>query len=382
MSLLFRVVFHTACQSTHHRLALDALRHLRGADSERWNDLFLHHFRGYLSGSKAPDDQFKDFRNHVLHVSENNWGGAIPEASRWYGRTVDALRRREWSEAVYSAGVLSHYFSDPFMPLHTGQTEAETQVHRALEWSVSKSYGELQQIIEFELGGYPRIESSSSADWLGQMILAGAQLAHEHYQPVIDHYDLARGVKNPQAGMDGECKHRIAECLAHAVVGFARVLEKAISESDIEPPQVENTLYGFLVALEAPLRVVLSHFHDLTERMTIEAIYDEVQRTGKVIKNLPEDDRDIRRLHAEEVLRTPLHRLDQQPAPLAGMLFGQGQEDRQHPNRLVMAPVVGEDLSRPLALVARRQGTGDRGQRTGDRGQRTEDRGQGTEDRG
>jgi hypothetical protein len=184
VSLLFQVVFRTACRSTHHRLALDALRHLRGADSERWTDLFLHHFRGYLAGSKAPDDQFKDFRNHVLHVSQNNWGGAIPEASRWYGRTVDALRRREWSEAVHSAGVLSHYFSDPFMPLHTGQTEAETQVHRALEWSVSKSYGELQQIIEFELGGYPRIEADSSADWLGQMILAGAQLAHEHYQPV------------------------------------------------------------------------------------------------------------------------------------------------------------------------------------------------------
>jgi hypothetical protein len=291
-------------------------------------------------------------------VGENNWGGAIPEATRWYGRTVDSLRRREWSEAVYSAGVLSHYFSDPFMPLHTGQSETETQVHRAMEWSVSKSYGELQQIIELELGGYPRIEAGSSPDWLGQMILAGAQLAHEHYQPVIDHYDLARGVKNPLAGMDGECKHRIATCLAHCVVGFARVLEKAFTEAEVEPALVENTLYGFLVALEAPARVVLSYFHDLSERMTIEAVYDEVQRTGKVIKNLPEDDREIRRLHAEEVLRLPLHRLDQQPAPAAGLLFGQGLDDRQHANRLVTAPVVGEDLSRPLALRPRVQGSG------------------------
>ena len=362
MSLLFRVVLSTACRSTHHRLALDALRHLRGADAERWTDLILHHYRGYLTGSKAPDDQFKDFRNHVLHVSENNWGGAISEATRWYGRTVDALRRREWSEAVYSAGVLSHYLSDPFMPLHTGQSESETQVHRALEWSISKSYGELQQIIELDLGGYPRIEAASSADWLGQMILAGAQLAHEHYQPVIDHYDLSRGVKNPLAGMDGECKHRIAICLAHAVVGYARVLEKVIEEAEVEPVAVENTLYSFLVALEAPARVVLSHFHDLTERMTIEAVLDEVQRTGKVIKNLPEDDREIRRLHAEEVLKIPLHRLDQQPAPAAGLLFGQGEGDRQHPNRLVTSPVVAEDFNRPLAL---RPGVTNRGSGVG-----------------
>src|SRR5687768_7693709 len=309
MSLLFKVVFTAACRSTHHRLALDSLRHLRGPDSERWTDLFLHHFRGYLAGSKAPDDQFKDFRNHVLHVGENNWGGAIAEANRWYSRTVDALRRREWPDAVYSAGVLSHYFSDPFMPLHTAQSEAETQIHRALEWSVAKSYGELQQIIEHEQGGYPRIETSRADDWLGQMIATGARLAHEHYQPLIDHYDLGRGVKNPLAGMDGECKDRVAFCLAHAVVGFARVLERAFTEAEVEPQQVDNTLYGFVVALEAPARAVIHYFYDLAERMEIEAIYDEVQRTGKVIRNLQDDDREIRRLHAEDVRRIALFQL-------------------------------------------------------------------------
>ena len=367
MSLLFKVVFATACRSTHHRLALDSLRHLRGPDSERWTDLFLHHFRVYLTGSKAPDDQFKDFRNHVLHVSENNWGGAIGEATRWYGRTVDALRRREWPEAVYSAGVLSHYFSDPFMPLHTGQSETETQVHRALEWSISKSYGELQQIIVHEQGGYPRIEPGSSAQWLDQMILAGAQLAHEHYQAVIDHYDLARGVKDPLAGMDAECKDRIAACLALAVVGFARVLERAFADAEVEPPPVENTLSGFVAALAAPARFVVHYFHDLAERMTIEAVYDEVERTGKVIKNLPEDDREIRRLHAEEVLRLPLFQLDQQPATPAGTLHGQGREERHYPNRLISGAVINEDLNRPLALRARVQGSGFGLQERGDR---------------
>ena len=37
MSLLFHVVFTTACRGTHPRLALDALRHLRIADAEAWS---------------------------------------------------------------------------------------------------------------------------------------------------------------------------------------------------------------------------------------------------------------------------------------------------------------------------------------------------------
>ena len=365
VSLLFSILFRTACTSTHHRLALDALRHLRGPEAERWSDLLLYHHAEFLRGSKAPDDQFRDFRNHVLHVEENLWGGARQEARRWHGRTVDALRRREWAEAAYSAGVLSHYFSDPFMPLHTGQSEEETKVHRALEWSISKSYGRLQQIIELDQGGYPQLETPPREDWLERMIEIGAKLAHRHYEAVLQHYDLARGARDPLAGMDPECQHRIAECLAHAVVGFARVLEKAIAEAEVEPPLVETTLPGFLAVLAAPLRLAAGHIYDLGERMTIEAVFDEVQRTGKVVKNLPPDDCEIRRLHAEEVLKRPLHQLDQQPTKLTGTLYGSGCEEREHSNRLLS----GSPLVAGGASAAWREAQGIRGQESGDRRQ-------------
>src|SRR5437868_6792943 len=324
---------------THHRIAVDALRHLCGPDAERWSDLFLHHYAEYLAGSEAPDVRFKDFRSHVLHVAENGWGGAAQEARRWYGRLVDALRRREWSESAFAAGVLSHYFCDPFMPLHTARTEEDTKVHRAIEWSISKSYGRLQQIIEHDHGGYPQIETPRSEDWLEKMIHTGAELAHEHYEPVLQHYDLARAVRDPAAGMDQECQDRIAHCLAHAVVGFARVLERALAEAEVEPPAVETTLQGFLVAAQALPRRLARHMRHVSQRMAIEAMLDEAQRTGKVIKNLAEDDREIRRAHAEEVLKLPLHRLDQQPAALTGALHGSGAVERYHPNRLITSPV-------------------------------------------
>ncbi|MEX2172949.1 MAG: zinc dependent phospholipase C family protein [Pirellulaceae bacterium] len=339
MSLLFQVLFGTACRGTHHRLALDALRHLRGAESVRWTDLFLHHHGTYLTGSTAPDEQFKDYQNHVLHVGEN-WGGAVEAARRWYGKTVDALRRNAWSEAVYAAGVLSHYFSDPFMPLHTAQTEGEAAVHRALEWSIARSYGELQHILDYDRGGYPRIEPSRREDWLGQLIQQGAELAHEHYQAVLDHYDLAAAVKEPLAGMDQECKDRIASCLGCAVVGLARVLERAFAESAVEPPLVETTLQGFAAALAMPMRWIGGQVDDLHQRLVVEAIYDEVQRTGKVLQNLPEDDRTIRQLHADQVLRVPLVQLDAQPAEPTGTKHGQGAPRRINPNRLIASPVI------------------------------------------
>jgi hypothetical protein len=351
LSLLFQVVFSTACRGTHQRLALDALRHLRLPDAERWSDLFLSHHAAYRAGSVAPDEQFKDFQNHVLHPGDDGWGGAVGAARRWYGQTVDALRRQAWSEAAYAAGVLSHYFSDPFMPLHTGQCEAEAAIHRPLEISIARSYGELQHILDCDLGGYPRLDASRRDDWLSRLIQQGAEQAHENYQAVIDHFDLAAAARDPRCGMDQECKDRIARCLGSAVAGLARVLERAIAEAQAAPPHVEITVQGFLAALAAPARWLASQAHDLHQRLIVEAIHDELLRTGKVRENLPEDDRVVRQLHALEVLRVPLGQLDAEGSPPAGTRHGQGAPPRANPNRYITSPVI--DNRTPLASQRR-----------------------------
>src|SRR5262249_41043919 len=139
VSMLWKVIVASACRSTHHYLAMDALRCLRGPNTDLWQNFFLKNYESYLSGAKAPDDQFKDFKNHVLHVSDNFWGGALSATQLWYDRTVLAMRKGYWSDVAYSAGVLSHYFTDPHMPFHTGQTEEEGKVHRAAEWSITCS---------------------------------------------------------------------------------------------------------------------------------------------------------------------------------------------------------------------------------------------------
>jgi hypothetical protein len=328
MSLTLNLIFASKAKSTHHMLALDALRHLRGAGAEKWRDLFLSYFANYLQGAKAPDDEFKDFKNHVLHVSDNFWGGAVNAAKNWYGHLLCELRAKNWSEAAYCAGVLSHYYTDPLMPFHTGQSEAEGAVHRAAEWSITKSYETLRDILIERLGGWPDVELTEGDNWLRDAMHAGAELAHAHYDFLIDHYNLDRGVKNPVAGLDEPSREILAQLLGYAAVGFGRVLEKAIAEAGVSAPAIKVGPQAFFSTLAAPMGAVAKKFSDQKERAQILAMYDEYVATGKCVITLPEDDRVVRANYAKEVLKVPLSQLDAEKSRKPGLQFGSGEAPR------------------------------------------------------
>ncbi len=103
MSILFTITYAAFAKGTHHKLALDALQHLKCQDWEQWQRVFLKHAKLYVEGSKAPDDEFKDFTNHVLHTRDGLWGGAPDKAREWYQHTVEALVLQDWPTAVYCA---------------------------------------------------------------------------------------------------------------------------------------------------------------------------------------------------------------------------------------------------------------------------------------
>jgi predicted flap endonuclease-1-like 5' DNA nuclease len=309
LSLLYSVVFASRCRSNHHRLAVDALRHLKSPDAELWQNLLLHFHDEYLKGAKAPDEVFKDFKNHVLHVRDGDWGGAIEACEEWQRRTVRALKQRDWAQAAWSAGVMSHYYVDPIQPFHTHQTEEEGVIHRAVEWSFSKSYKTFQAIIARD-GGYPEIDVPDGDDWLRQMVRAGALTSTPHYETIIEHYNLEAGVKDPPAGLDQELKEVIARLVGHAVIGLARILDRTFAEAAVKPPNVGSTLQGVFLALEMPIQAVLAGIDDAKARAEVAAQYEEFRRTGKVRATLGEDDKVVRELFAAEVLKTPLSSLD------------------------------------------------------------------------
>ena len=311
MSLLERVIVAHRCRSTHHYIAFEALNHLSGEHKDAWRDLILVHHDALLRGAKAPDAEFKDFKNHVLHVGEGEWGGARDAAMEWYANAVNALRAKRWDDGIYALGVLSHYYADPIQPFHTGQTEEEGAIHRAVEWSIAKSRDTIVEKIEAK--GYPKVKAGKGTGFVSDMVRAGADRSHPHYQTFIDHYNVHAGSKEPRAGLDQKLIDILADLVGYATSGIAVLFDRAFEEAAVVPPKRHLTLRGYLATLDIPVRWIAKKLDDADDKRTVTAMYKELEKTGKVIKRLSDDDKKIRQLHCKQVLRKPLKELDAQP---------------------------------------------------------------------
>ncbi len=352
MSTIAALLLHTACRSNHHRLALLALSRLQIDEAPRWRDLFLAHYEGYFAGAKAPDESFKDFKNHVLHVRDGFWGGAPQAAANWYGRTVRALQAEDWAMAVYNAGVMSHYLVDPIHPFHTAQTEAENIIHRAVEWSFSKDFQTLHSVLEIELGGYPEVALAEGPDWLGDSLRAGAVYANGFYDEIIDRYDFERGRKKPAQGLDAALRTIAASLIGYATQLLARVLERAIAEAAMRAPDVNLVMPTVLALAKAPARAAAGALDNFGEARRIGAMHREYRKTGKVRATLPADDQAVRALHALEVLGTPLSSLDCEWPREIGTAHNTPPRPRARAEPSAQPAAEGELSAQPAAAAA------------------------------
>lgn len=293
MSLITRVLDAAYCSTTHHKLALDALDHLRAARGPSWRNFLLTHHRVYLEGAMDPDRTFKDFSHHVLHVREDYWGGAREAVRHWYGATVRALWRKEWSLAAYNAGVLGHYVTDPLMPFHTGQTKESADIHHAVEWSIRHSYDELRALAKSRTG-YPHLEAGTHPGWLDELVTAGAEISNGYYEALIGHFNFARSIKDPRAGLDQEGREMVSQLLGFATVTLARILDRAFVEAGVAPPQTHPSLEGCFALLDVPIAWVSRNLSDARERGLLEAQYREWVATGRVERTLTPNVRQVR----------------------------------------------------------------------------------------
>ncbi len=301
MTLAFHIIRAAHASGTHHKLALDALRLLHGPEAPAWRRFFLANAKHYVEGAKAPDKEFKDFKNHVLHPSDDYWGGAPEKARNWYRHLVNALKAKDWTEAAWCAGILSHYYTDPVQPFHTAQSEAENAIHRATEWSISKSYDSLiAEALQRRATAAP--VPGDGDHWLQEYVCLGAETSHQHYERLLAHYDINIGVVDPQKGLDPVGRKLIGDLLVFAKTGVAHIIDRAVEEAGIPPPRVNVSTQAVLASLTIPGRWVLNQIQDSQIRRQVEAMHDELMSTGKVEKTLPEDDRAIRDLHRAEVL--------------------------------------------------------------------------------
>ncbi len=385
MSLLFRILRAAHARGTHHKLALDALHRLKSPDAARWERVFLEQAELYMTGAKAPDDEFKDFKNHVLHPRDGYWGGAPEKVESWYGHLVAALKAGQWSEAVWCAGVLSHYATDPVHPFHTAQSEAENAIHRAAEWSINRSYDSLWREAVARHGDLD-VAVPDGPHALKAMICAAADRSNAQYEKLIAHYDINRGVVEPTEGLDPVARALIGELLVYAATLHARLLDRAVAEAGVAPPEVSLGLDTVVAALKIPLKALLKKLDDNADRRTVEAMYDELKSTGRVEATLPEDDRAVRDLYAAEVAAPRLAKTSarrearlpavpeadaarrraavvaevtpQRPAAVAkgGIVTAQAVPpplaQPRHPEAATSAPVVAPPLSAPAPVAS------------------------------
>ncbi len=303
MDRILSILRAAHCRSTHHYFAIDALSRIRTAQGGRLADLLLKYYSEYLAGAKAPDTSFKDFQNHVLHVGSHNWGGAPQACEKWLATTVEHLDNQRWRQAAYACGVLSHYFTDPIMPLHTAQSDRESIVHRPLEWSVCKSYDALyaqcttdQIDVKFRL--------ASSSDWISQAVVTAARIANTHYSRLVEIYDIEQGSKHPQQGLNSEARQILSEMFGVAISGWAAVLTRLADQTTVDIPSFSLSLTTLLAAIDIPLAWVARKISDASEQREVLAIFKEYQATGTLVKNLPSELRVVREAHAKHLQLT------------------------------------------------------------------------------
>jgi predicted flap endonuclease-1-like 5' DNA nuclease len=318
MSLALDIIYAAHARGTHHKLALDALAYLNEPDGPRWQRLFMKHAALYVQGSKAPDNEFKDFQNHVLHVRDGYWGGATDKVENWYHHLVKALAGERWSEAAWAAGVLSHYYTDPIHPFHTAQSEAENNIHRACEWSINRSYDALARMAREEMGEIRAAPGEGQA-WLRAFVVEGAERSNQYYEKLIAHYDITRGVVEPTEGLDVVGRRIVAELIGYATRGFAALLDRAIREAKVSPPEVSLALDVAGALLLLPKKWIKTRAENSEDRRAVEAMFDELKATGTVEKNLPEDERVLRQAYASDVLVRDLEKREKDRGNVVAM---------------------------------------------------------------
>jgi hypothetical protein len=130
-----------------------------------------------------PDMVIGDTVNHIYHVSGNHNGSSPSRVEELYSQTVEELRSGDRVAASRSFALLSHYYSDTCMPLHTAQTPAEEPVHQSLEDAQDRLLDSPDAQVDIVL---PHELAPSTSP--KQQTIDAAELANHDYMTLVDQY--------------------------------------------------------------------------------------------------------------------------------------------------------------------------------------------------
>ncbi|MFW9849919.1 MAG: zinc dependent phospholipase C family protein [Candidatus Thorarchaeota archaeon] len=173
-----------------------------GISDTGWSEAFAYYLPELMSGSTTPDQAWQDWDNH-LYYPETGEHHAPWAAQLWYDYAKANFTAGEWEKGFFAAGVMSHYFADPNIPIHT---DDPFPGHAGYEGDINSNLGNLDLTTPTET-----LVTNVTAE-----VIAAATRSHPYYDTIVAAYpdnDTVAIESNPTI------KSITEECLSRAVNG-------------------------------------------------------------------------------------------------------------------------------------------------------------------
>lgn len=216
---------------THHLIAEQAIE---GLDAG-WQDVFDALISVIKGGSILPDTwhDLGDTLNH-LYYPDTQYGSAPTAVETWYTYFVDNLTAGNYYDGILAAAVMSHYYADVNIPVHTGPYWAG---HSAYETDINNHLADLT------IG---TITINESIGDVKQFTSDAAIHSSQYYDDIVDAYP--NGDTRGPVVDDADIKALTEEQLTRAISGLASLWTKGLE--GLSAPTVDTSYdYKALVDL-------------------------------------------------------------------------------------------------------------------------------------
>jgi hypothetical protein len=184
--------------TTHMYIVSEAMDALSNAS---WAAAFDYYAPELLAGSTTPDQAWQDWDNH-LYYPETGEHNAPWAAQMWYDYARDNFSADQWEEGFFALGVMSHYFADPNIPVHT---DDNWPGHGGYEADINENLGSLNHTTPSE------VLIANVTDF----VIQSAVFSHQYYDTIFAAYEdeNSRAMNNPTI------KSITETCLSRAING-------------------------------------------------------------------------------------------------------------------------------------------------------------------
>ncbi len=240
---------------THMFIVSEAVANI---SDEGWMTAFEYYLPEIMAGSTTPDQAWQDWDNH-LYYPETGEHNAPSAAALWFDYAKANFTAGDWEKGFFAAGVMSHYFADPCIPLHTGPGHPG---HAGYEADINSNLG----IIELTPASETLITNVT------QEVVSAATRSHVYYDLIVAAYP-----DNETQSLDQiPIMDATEECLSRAVNGTLSLFYTLTN--GITAPEIVIT-YDFVAMFD------YAHSNDYSDQDALNSINQTLVRNHFQMKN-------------------------------------------------------------------------------------------------